>query len=121
MAAGFCRSRSGRADRLPLDHVHDPDQDDGPEQRDDERDHQAGRLGPEEDREDKPAQERPDDAEHDVPDDPVAVPAHDLAGEPAYDGPHDEKPNEMHPATSRLIWCSPRGESQSVNPGGPPT
>src|SRR2546428_5918045 len=111
MAEEFCRSRSDPADRLPLDHVHDRDQDYGPEQRNDERDHEAGRLGSEEDREDKPAQERSDDADHYVPDDPEAVPAHDLAGEPADYGPHDEKPDELHPHNLQMICRSPRGES----------
>src|SRR6266849_5723968 len=95
MAAGSAASRSGRADRLPPEHVHDRDQDDRPDQRDDERDDKAGRLTPEEQREQKAPQERADDAKHDVPEDSIAVAAHDLAGEPADDRSHDQKPDEL--------------------------
>src|SRR5438309_6860404 len=51
------RTRSGRPHRLALHHVHDGDQDDGPDQGDDERDDKARRLGSEEQGEDESAQE----------------------------------------------------------------
>src|SRR5258708_4221782 len=103
--------RSG-SHRLSPDHVDDPDDHHRSDQSDDEGHDESRRGRPKDRGEDEPTDEGTHDPQYDVPDDPVAVAAHDLAGEPSHDRAEYEKTDQMHrippnfPAAAR-----PRGES----------
>src|ERR671939_1293362 len=87
-------------DGLSFDQMDDGDYEAGPDQGDDERDDQPGRLSSEDEGEDEPAYERADHAKDDVPDKAITVAGHYPAGYGPGDSAQDQEPNQMHDSTS---------------------